>query len=213
MRKSPDPSLLLSGNNMWWQVRYSEDRTQMICYKSGPDPIADPLLKTINWPDPSLQYPVAPAIGADFDHGGYGIKYPDKGWKGYRILTPSAAIFRGVDIAAGDVLALPTGEYDGAPIVNDPVTAGAPLLDYAALGAYRAEIIGYDYCLSGPDGSDEVATWMALQRTATSGVVINVASTDWCSPNGVAGSDGERIRQITRNMVDALVNQQSVFAG
>jgi hypothetical protein len=204
-------ALLVSGNNMWWQVRYSEDRTQMICYKSASDPIANPLLKTINWPDPSLQYPVVPSIGADFNHGGYGIKYPDKGWKGYRILTPSAAIFRGVDIAVGDVLALPTGEYDGAPILNVPVTAGAPQLDYGALGVYKAEIIGYDYCISGPNGSDRVATWVALQRAPTSGVIINGASTDWCSPNGVAGADDARIKQIIRNMIEALVSEQSVF--
>lgn len=204
-------ALLASGNNMWWQVRYSEDRTQMICYKSESDPIADPLLKTINWPDPSLQYPVVPSIGADFNHGGYGTKYPDKSWKGYRILTSSEAIFRGVNIAVGDVLTLPTSEYDGAPIVNDPVTTGPPQLDYGALDAYKAEIIGYDYCLSGPDGFDRVATWVALQRTPTSGVIINCASTNWCSPTGVAGTDGARVRQITRNMIEALVNRQSVF--
>jgi hypothetical protein len=204
-------ALFLSGNNMWFQVRYSEDRSQMICYKSLSDPIADPLLKTINWPDPSLEYPVMSSIGADFNHGGYGDKYPDLSWKGYRILTLSPAIFRGVDIAVGDVLALPTAEYDGAAIVNDPVTAGVPQLDHAALGAYKAEIIGYDYCLSGPGGVNEVATWVALQRSSTSGVIINCASTDWCSVNGVGGTDGAKIQQITRNMVDALVNGQSVF--
>ena len=204
-------ALLASGNNMAWQVRYSEDRTQLICYKySENDPIADPLLKTIQWWYPSLQYPIAPSIGADWPHGGYGIKYPDKGWKGYRILTRSEAIFQGVDIGVGDVLAMPTTEYDGAPIVNNPVTTGPPQLDYGALGAYKAEIIGYDYC-STPDGSDRVATWVALQRTPTSGVIINCASTDWCSPNGVAGTDGARVRLITRNMIEALINRQSVF--
>jgi hypothetical protein len=204
-------ALLLSGNIMWWQVRYSEDRTQMICYKSASDPIADPLLKTINWPDPSLQYPVAPSIGADFTHGGYGTKYPDLSWKGYRVLTSSSAIFRGVDIAVGDVLSMPTVEYDGAPIVNNPVADGVPQLDYGALDAYKAEIIGYDYCLSGPNGVNQVATWVALQRAPTSGVIINGASTDWCSPNGVAGTDGTLVGQIIRNMIEALVNQQSVF--
>ena len=203
-------ALVLSGNTMCWQVRYSEDRTQLICYKySDTDPIADSLLKTIQWYTPSLQYPVVPSIGADWAHGGYGIEYPDKGWKGYRILTRSEAIFRGADIAVGDVLALPTSEYDGAPIVNSPVTTGAPQLDYVALDAYKAEIIGYDYCLVG--GFNRVATWVALQRTPTSGVIINCASTDWCSPNGVAGADGARVRLITRNMIEALINRQSVF--
>lgn len=204
--------LLTSGNNMWWQVRYSADRTQMICYKSPSDPIADALLKTVNWPDPSLQYPVVSSLGADFNHGGYGDKYPDMGWKGYRVLSANPAIFRGVDIAVGEVLSLPTAEYDGAPILNQPLTTGAPQLDQAALGAYQAEIIGYDYCLSGPGGVNQVATWVALQRTPTSGVIINCASTDWCSPNGVGGADGARIRLITSNMIDALINGESVFS-
>jgi hypothetical protein len=204
-------ALVLSGNTMCWQVRYSEDRTQLICYKYGDiDPIADPQQKTIQWYTPSLQYPVVPSIGADWVYGGYG-KFQDNGWKGYRILTRSEAIFRGVDIAVGDVLALPTAEYDGAQIVNNPVTTGPPQLDYGALGAYKAEIIGYDYCLGGAPWGGRVATWMALQRTPTSGVIINCASTDWCSPHGVAGTDGARIRHITRNMIEALINRQSVF--
>jgi hypothetical protein len=104
---------------------------------------------------------------------------------------------------------LPTDEYDGAPIVNNPVTTGPPQLDYGALDAYKAEIIGYDYCLGG--GFNRVATWVALQRTPTSGVIINCASTDWCSPYGVAGTDGARVRLITLNMIEALINRQSVF--
>ena len=25
-------ALILSGNTMWWQVRYNEDKTKLICY-------------------------------------------------------------------------------------------------------------------------------------------------------------------------------------
>src|SRR5690606_5306227 len=42
-------ALILSGNTMWWQVRYTEDRSGLICHKEDAlDPISDPLFKTIN---------------------------------------------------------------------------------------------------------------------------------------------------------------------
>ena len=43
--------LVLSGNTAWWQIRYSDDNTKLICYKNKEkDPITDVTLKTINFP-------------------------------------------------------------------------------------------------------------------------------------------------------------------
>jgi hypothetical protein len=198
--------LLLSGNNMWWQVRYSDDRSQMICYKRDPDPVADALLRTVNWPLYVLHYPVLPSIGGDFEHGGF--KGP-----GFRVLLPNSPVFRGVQVHAGDLIWIPTTEYDGTVLLNNPVTLGEPRLDLSALGAYRAEIIGYSPCSSTdpPSVDDRVGTWIAHQRTATSGVVMNGGSTNWCSNTGVGGQDGERVQKIILNMIDILANQQSVF--
>jgi hypothetical protein len=208
--------LLLTGNNMWWQVRYSNDLHQMICYKEVPDPIANPMLKTINWTRSSLKYPTVLSVGADFPHGGFGLGYPDKG--GFRVLSPNSPVFRGIFIRKGDVISIPTVEYDGAPLLNDPITEGGdPQLDIAALGAYRAEIIGYEFC-SGNDNetgptkvADKVATWIVYQRTATSGVIMNGASTNWCSRTGAFGTDGFRVRQIIVNMLESLVKNESLF--
>jgi hypothetical protein len=204
-------ALFLSGNNMWWQVRYSDDLSQMICYKEVHDPSPDPLLRTINWTNPYLDYPVASSIGGDFLHGGF------KG-TGFRVLLPNSPVFRGVDIGSDNVISMPTVEYDGAPLLNDPPILGEPRLDLSALGAYRAEIIGYGHCVSkdGAEGGDDavpnsVGTWIASQRTATSGVVINGASTNWCSNTGVDGEDSERVRQIILNMIEILANHESVF--
>src|ERR1035437_1604652 len=59
-------AVVLSGNTMWWQVRYSKDKTKLICYKNPlVDPVGNPLLKTIQWPTPSLHYPVLNSIGVD----------------------------------------------------------------------------------------------------------------------------------------------------
>lgn len=201
-------ALLLSGNNMWWQVRYSDDRSQLICYKRVPDPVADPLLRTINWPNPFLNYPVVPSIGGDFLHGGFN-------GTGFRVLSPNSPVFRGVAVQSGGLISIPTTEYDGAPLLNSPVTLGEPRLDLSALGAYRAEIIGYGLCSSNDtvanSVADRVGTWLAHQRTATSGVVMNGASTNWCSNTGVGGEDSARVRKVILNMIEILANQQSVF--
>jgi hypothetical protein len=203
-------ALLLSGNNMWWQVRYDSDHSRMICYKRVHDPILDPLLRTINWPNPSLKYSVVHRFGGDFEHGGFN-------GAGFRVMSPKSPVFRGLAVQSGDLIAMPTVEYDGAPLLNSPVTLGEPRLDLTALDAYRAEIIGYEPCFSnetdksGTNVADRVGTWLAYQRTATSGVVMNGASTAWCSNTGVGGKDGERVRTIILNMIEILANRQSVF--
>jgi hypothetical protein len=208
--------LLLSGNNMWWQVRYSDDLQQMICYKQVPDPTTNPSLKTINWTRSSLKYPTVLSIGADFPRGGFGLGYPHSG--GFRVLSPKSPVFRGLFIRSGDVITIPTVEYDGAPLLNDPIAdVSVPQLDIAALGAYRAEIIGYEFCSAndnetGATGvADNVATWIVYQRTATSGVIMNGASTNWCSRTGAFGTDGFRVRQIILNMLESLVKNQTLF--
>jgi len=199
-------ALLLSGNNMWWQVRYSEDLSQLICYKRAPDPISDPLLQTTNWPDSILRFPVIPSIGGDWEHGGY------KG-DGFHVLLPNSPVFSGVDVQSGERISMATTEYDGALLLNSPVTAGQPQLDLSALGAYRAQLIGYAPCFSSTNLSvpDRIGTWIVQQRTVTSGIVMNGGSTNWCSNTGVGGPDGERVRTVILNMIDILANQRPVF--
>lgn len=194
-------ALILSGNTMWWQIRYSPNGEQLICYKDlAADPVSDPDLKTIAWSDAVLDYPVLPSIGADFSRGGFGLK-SDRGWNGMKVINPGSPIFKGVPIAYGDVLAIPTNEYDGAP-VSSFATDGSPVLDKAALGFYRADLIGYDL---GYRFHDTVATWIAFQKTPSSGVVIHCAGTGWCAETGMGGPDGPKLQTITKNMIDLLL--------
>ncbi|MGB7739140.1 MAG: N,N-dimethylformamidase beta subunit family domain-containing protein, partial [Steroidobacteraceae bacterium] len=194
---------------MWWQVRYSDDQSQLICYKDAPDPVADPLLQTVNWNSESLDFPIVPSIGAEFPRGGYGREKRDKGWDGFRILQPGSPIFRGLKIQRRDVIHMPTVEYDGAPLLNNPVTEGEPQLDLAALGAFRAELIGYDYGARG--GADTVGTWLVYQRTSSSGIVINGASTNWCSASALEGKSAAQVKQIILNMIELLLGSEPVF--
>jgi hypothetical protein len=204
-------ALLLSGNNMWWQVRYSENTSQMLCYKLAHDPEPDPQLRTINWTNPSLDFSVISSIGGDFLHGGF------KG-DGFLVLLPNSPVFREVAVTKNDLISMQTTEYDGAPLLNDPVNVGEPRLDLSALGAHHAEIIGYYPCYSN-DGAESgptpapnsVGTWIATQRTATSGIVINGASTNWCSYTGVDGADSTRVRRIILNMIQILADHEPLF--
>lgn len=59
---------------------------------------------------------------------------------------------------------------------------------------------------------NHVGTWIVYQRTETSGIIINGASTNWCSRTGAFGKDGFRVRRVITNMIDLLVNQLSPFS-
>jgi hypothetical protein len=75
---SGNSALILSGNTMWWQVRYSDDKTQLTCHRGydwnggsfpccyDDDDTCDPLLNTIHWNTPSLKYSILGSIGAYF---------------------------------------------------------------------------------------------------------------------------------------------------
>lgn len=197
-------AMVLSGNTMWWQVRYDKSKTQLICYRDKKeDPVKNDKLKTILWNDRSLRYPIYTSIGADFDNGGYGLK-TDSGWNGYRILKNSP-LLEGTSLAAGDVLSCPSDEVDGAPVkfTND----NTPTLNYPVPGFFKAEIVGYDFVRRGEE--EGVATWIVFKPTRSSGVIINTGSTDWCSDRGIGANPD--IQKITTGMIERLLRNESVF--
>lgn len=201
-------ALVLSGNTMWWQVRYSADRTQLVCHKQGPDPEPDPLLQTSTWNSRALRYPILASIGADFPRGGYGRK-ADAGWDGYRIAAADSPLLEGTGLRRGDILRLSTSEYDGAPIRGFDAE-GYPVLDPGGTPFGRMELIGFD------KGSrfdvETVGTFIVMQRHAAAGTIVNAASNDWCSDNGMGGPDGAKLQRITRNAVFKLLRGQSLFS-
>lgn len=200
-------AIVLSGNTMWWQVRYSQSSDQLICYKDAvADTEQDVLLKTINWYESSLQYPILSSIGADFSYGGYGI-YADSGWDGFKIVNPQSPLLKGLGFSMGDILDLRSGEYDGSPVSY--FENGIPVLDKNKLGFYKVELIGFDK--GSRLGNETIGTFIAFQKTETSGVVVNTASYSWCSDAGMGGTDGSQIKIITRNAIDLLLKGQSVF--
>ncbi|MBL0741627.1 N,N-dimethylformamidase beta subunit family domain-containing protein [Chryseolinea lacunae] len=203
-------ALVLSGNNMWWQVRYTADKNNLVCYKNhDADPETDELLKTIEWTKESLQYSILSSLGADFPHGGYGMK-PDNGWNGYKIVTPTSPLLQGLNLKKGDIISCPTSEYDGAPLMKDPDADGYPVVDNATLNFEKVELVGFDRGFRG--NAETVATFLVVQKTKTSGIIVNTSSTDWCSSNGMGGTSGANIKAITQNAIQKLLNGQTVFS-
>lgn len=200
-------AIVLSGNTMWWQARYSQNRDKLICYKdAGADTEPDDLMKTINWCEPRLQYPILSSIGADFNYGGYGV-YPDDGWDGFKIVNPQSPLLKELGFSWGDILDLRSGEYDGSPVSY--FENGIPVLDKNKLGFYKVELIGFDK--GSRFGNETIGTFIAFQKTETSGVVVNTASYSWCSDAGMGGASGNKIKAITKNAIDLLLKGQSVF--
>ncbi|MBS1949661.1 MAG: hypothetical protein OJF59_002717 [Cytophagales bacterium] len=194
-------ALILSGNTMWWQVRYSSDQKQLICYKDISDPISDPLQKTINWVDPSLNYPTISSIGADYVHGGHG----NIGWGGYKVITPMSPLLSGTGLRQDDILHIPTIEYDGIAILG--YQNGYPIPDKKDF--YKLEVIGFDE--TNYSGMANVAAFYALQKKINSGIIVNMGTTDWCSRHGVGGTDKDKVQRITRNAIGLLINSGNVF--
>lgn len=199
--------LILSGNSMYWQVRYGNNKTQLICYKDSLlDPEPDPLLKTIHWSDSSLCYPVIGSIGGDFFHGGLGLdsSTTSTGWDGFKIVNSSLPYFKNTGIVNGDTLHCNTHEYDGC-LISGYGLDSVPVLDTAALGFHSIDLVGFDHAIGKITGPG-VGTWVDFQKTPTSGRIINIGSTNWCSDTGIGGKDSLRIRKISENLINYLMD-------
>lgn len=200
-------SLILSGNTMWWQVRYNNEKNQLICYKNQKYDSAVDSLKTITWPNDLVNYSVINSIGVDFNHGGYGLKN-DNGWNGYKIVNPRSPLLKGTGLKYNDVIKLPTAEYDGALLEFSNDSTKVELKNKSLF--YRSELIGYDF---GFRSHPTTGTWIVFQPKLKSGVIINTASTDWCSKTGMLGESSDIIKKITLNMIDLMLqnNKEKIF--
>ncbi|MBS1505850.1 MAG: hypothetical protein JSS79_04305 [Bacteroidetes bacterium] len=203
-------AIVLSGNTMWWHARYTASKDALICHRDPvKDPEPDPAMKTVTWTDPSLQFSILTSIGEDFEHGGYGL-HDDYGWDGYKIVNPLSPLLTGLGLNRGDIIGLPTGEYDGAPIKGFDLD-GYPLLDNDLLKFEKVELIGFDR--GSRAGKETIPTFIILKRTKTSGIIVNAGSNTWCSGMGIGSSvNGDKIKTITKNAIVKLLSGQTVFS-
>ena len=99
-----------SGNTSFWQVRFSDNYTQMIGYKCNlqDDPVYDPAsaptLSTM-WSDPLVGRPENRMTGVSFTRGGYAhMPNSPAGTGGYTIHQPGHWAFAGTGLEAGEQL-------------------------------------------------------------------------------------------------------------
>ena len=234
-------AMVLSGNSMWWQVRYQADpnnsvNPQLICHRGKTPPFGggtaysdevnecDTLLWTYSWNFPEIKYSTYGSIGSGWLNGGFaqdatGVVY--QGFYGYKILLPNSPLLSGTGLQQNAILPrnfinAEGGELDGTLVNRDandiPVldNNGDPVLNTAALGFYRAEIIGYDKPAYAPNLAiaPYYAPIMAMQKTCTSGKIINVNSNYWCRESHFANTN---VQIITQNMINLLLAGSNIF--
>ena len=116
-------------------------------------------------------------------------------------------LFEGLNVKKSDFISLPSLEYDGAPISGYDAE-GYPLIDNSVLNFERIDLLAYD---KGYRVSETNATFIVFRKRANAGIVINTATTNWCSPTGMGGASGDVIKAITLNALTKLVHDAPVF--
>lgn len=233
-------AIVLSGNTMWWQVRYSDDKKKLICYKASSnvgttDPEKDVLLQTKNWFITSLDYPILNSLGVDFRYAGYGVhgvigdKVPKKNFGGFKVVNDASPLLAGTSLKSGDVLSLYEDEVDGSPISGfDP--NGVPIIDTSIFSPYRINILGYDYSyfeayyqslilpLSDPSvqvwtPNGGLATWIVWQKKPQSGFIMNgAAEPGWTYAKAFLNDDNSmKIKKIIRNTISIFLRDEDPF--
>ena len=105
---------------------------------------------------------------------------------------------------------MPHVELDSAPISHFS-SEGVPVIDTSKLDFFKTELLAYDLVSGYESGQEKPGTFIVIQKSETSGVIINTSSTNWCK-EGFTGVDNSLVETITRNMVDLLLNNTSVFS-
>ncbi len=211
---------VLSGNTMCWQVRYNTDKSGLICHKNiTVDPEMDPLLKSVLWTEPTLNYPVLKSIGCDWPRGAYGM-HAYHGNYGYTVLLPNSPLLQGTGLGFHSLLSCQSYEYD-ATLFTGFDHLGDLILDSTTLGFCKIELLGYDYGNSTtttaytPKG---FGTFVVFKKTPSSGIIVNTAfntftgKTPSYGSGGICGPDSSKIRTITLNIFSKLLNKENVFA-
>lgn len=202
---------IFSGNSVWWQIRFSNDMSQMICYKTAEN---DPLyginndLVTSLWHAEPVNRPENSLLGISYRYAGLvntsaGLTSAE-GYGGFFVERPNHWAFENTNVKTGDVFG-----YDAA--IVGPETDGAMIVPGSS-----------PMLVSGDDGTPKdfiiLATSPAILPPATSqypdhiygtatmgifgigdGTVFNAATIKWS--NGLKLHD-PIVQQITRNVLN-----------
>lgn len=196
--------LNLSGNVMWWQIRYEDDGRTLVGYKSWEaDPEKDPMLNTGNPGDrPIFDNPLG-LTGLYWLYGGYA---PDSGG-GYYVVNTDHWIFDGTGLQENQLIGKGSSrdtsvhdkESDGMPfncagdgstILGPPGSSGSPR-NFTVLGLTTA---------NGDPRAAEAFAMMGIYTLPGGGAVFSAGTTGWAT-----GLSFPAIDRMTVNIIDRFL--------
>jgi hypothetical protein len=195
----------LSGNTMWWQVRFEDNGRTMVGYKSwlqDPDKTRQGST-TVNWNYPILD-PSFVITGLHWPYGGY----PGGNGSGFHVVNAGHWIYDGTGLQEDDlfgkgptrVTSIHDKESDG--LAFNCATDGATILGpITATGTPRNfTILGVTGVFSKKRDMNGLAM-MGLYTTPAQGAVFSAGTTGWA-----LGLDQPEVSRITRNVLDRFLS-------
>ena len=226
---------IFSGNTMWWQVRFSANLKEMICYKSSlNDPQAnsghDDTL-TVNWYNAPVNHPENSSTGVSFRHGGYhdytdnGVQHYVKGSVsdtgingGFKVTDASHWVFAGTGLANNDIFGRQSGiagyEVDGAlfkMVDGKPVVTG----EDGTPTNFQILALTPAFAVNSPSGVPGIVAngyknqgWGTVgifKPSENSGTVFVAPTVDWAEGLAVEST----ISRITENVIERLKTRET----
>jgi len=198
----------LSGNTMWWQIRYEDNDRAMVVYKLSPndDPIKTAQGATFYQTD---EYPIFDApeelTGLFYRFGGY----PPTGGGGYYIVEPKHWVFQGTNLSENQLIGKGSSisnsihdhesdglafncAADGKTILSPLGHTGTPA-NFTILGFVNTKDPTKTY-------NRETFAMMGIYTLPSGGAVFSAATTGW-----VNGLNQPAISKITSNVIDRFL--------
>jgi hypothetical protein len=204
--------IILSGNTLWWQVRYEDKGNALICYKSQTtDPynnIRDSFV-TVNWRLPPVNDPENKMTGLSFIAGGYvnrGSTLPwSNGWGGYSVINHHNWVFKGTNLMDGEEFGYPDSvvgdETDGALFEWQN---GIPILTGTDSSPNNYRVLGISPAFSDWGFTLNPYAMMGIFHIPDGGSVFNAATIFWSR-----GFDNNYyVQKITRNVIDKFTQNR-----
>ena len=196
--------LSLSGNTMWWQVRFADNGRTMIGYKSWQkDPEKSAQLATDNpWNYPIYDSPFG-ITGLHWPEGGY----PGAKGEGYYAVNTNHWVFQGTGVAENQLIgkgatldtSIHDKESDGMPFncATDGSTLIGPLANTGT--PYNFTILGLTTVYSNIRDLDGFAL-MGIYTMPGGGALFSAGTTGWA-----LGLNQPAISRMTRNVLDRFL--------
>ncbi|MEM7346453.1 MAG: PKD domain-containing protein, partial [Chloroflexota bacterium] len=197
----------LSGNTMWWQIRYEDNGRTLVVYKDEPDPVTNPTANTGRTHEPVVFDNEITLLGAQWPYGGFlatagNIFQHEGGYGGFWVQEPDHWVFDGLNLAKGDVVgrtndietSVASFEVDGTPFncASDGNTILEPITNTGA--PHNTKVLGFS-----PAYRDGVGFGtMSIYTTPAGGAMFGTNTTGWMT----ALLTDNDVSQVTQNVLD-----------